>query len=165
VSALSLGRQDDFGDDDDTDGWGDLDVVDPAEEAARARLNARTSTASFGAGSNRLSTSSAMTKSSSVGSHASDGWGDDEDLFEDMSAPAAKPPVSRPVAQQVRPGASMGARQSSGAHVSIGGVRRPAAPLAGSRSMGGKPPPMKLGGAKSALTSSKDIDLEAMLNE
>jgi SCY1-like protein 1 len=166
VSALSLGRQDDFGDDDDADGWGDLDVVDPAEEAARARLNARTSTASFGAGSNRLSTSSAMTKSSSVGSHASDGWGDDEDLFEDMSAPAVRPPVAaRPVAPQARPGASMGARQASGGHVSIGGVRRPAAPLAGSRSMGAKPPPMKLGGAKSALTSSKDIDLEAMLNE
>ena len=51
-------------------------------------------------------------------------------------------------------------------HASIGGVRRP--PSSGSlgggvRSMGGaKPPPMKLGGAKTL--AKNDIDLEAMLN-
>ena len=143
-------------DDDDVDGWGDLDVVDPEEEAARSRLNSRT-------GASRLSS---IPKSTSAASHESDGWGnDDDDLFEDMAAPAPKPVKPQQIGTSVgRPGGLSGARTSATVgHVGIGGLRRP--PSGGS--IGGarpavKPPPMKLG-AKSAL-SSNDIDLEAMLN-
>ena len=63
-----------------------------AEEAARARLNSR-------AGS-MASHASSIPKSTS---HASDGWGggDDNDVFEDMGAPAPKP-AARPPTQMSR---------------------------------------------------------------
>ena len=151
VSNLSM-EEDDL-----DDGWGDLDVVDPAEEAARARLNSR-------AGS-MTSHASSIPKSTS---HASDGWGgddDDDDVFEDMSAPAPKP-AARPPTQMSR--TLSGSRApGAGGHVGIGGVRRP--PSSGSLSgaarapAGAKPAPMKLGGAKKP-PSKNDIDLEAMLN-
>jgi len=155
VSSLALNV------DDDLDGWGDLDIVDPAEEAARTRLNSRVGT----------SRAASIPKSSSATSHESDGWGNDNDeTFEDMSVPASRPNLS---SQQMGgaprvgnvPGARAGASAGAGAngHVGIGGVRRP--PSSGS--IGGvkpavKPPPMKLG-AKSALSKSNDIDLEEML--
>ena len=156
VSALSMGNED--LEDDDDDGWGDLDVVDPAEEAARARLNSRAGSSA------RAPMKTSIPK---VASHESDGWGDD-DLFEDMSAPAPPKPSAKPPSQAPRASSGFSGARSMGAtgHASIGGVRRP--PSSGSlgggvRSMGGaKPPPMKLGGAKTL--SKNDIDLEAMLN-
>ena len=89
----------------------------------------------------------------------------DDDVFEDMSAPAPKP-AARPPTQMSR--TLSGSRApGAGGHVGIGGVRRP--PSSGSLSgaarapAGAKPAPMKLGGAKKP-PSKNDIDLEAMLN-
>ena len=65
-------------------------------------------------------------------SHASDGWGggDDDDVFEDMGAPAPKP-AARPPTQMSR--TLSGSRApGAGGHVGIGGVRRP--PSSGSLS-------------------------------
>lgn len=159
VSALSM--NDEALNDDDDDGWGDLDIVDPAEQAARDRLNARTSASARVAAPAQTSSTSMMMKSAS---NNSDGWGnDDDDLFEDLdTAPAPKPPA-RPTLMSARSAGSSG-------HVGLGGgVRRP--PTSGSLGggIGGvkpagttKPPPMKLGGGKPV--SKNEIDLEAMLN-
>lgn len=157
VSALSM--NDDFNDeDDDADGWGDLDIVDPAEQAARERLNSRTTSSSARVQLPRTN-SGGMKKSTS------DGWGDgDDDLFEEL----APPPAPKPSIPSTAPRAGLsGARtMGSSGHVGLSGARRPlsSGSLGGlAKPMGGvKPPPMKLGGG--AKKPQADIDLEAMLN-
>ncbi len=144
-------------DEEDGDGWGDLEdgLEDEAEAAARARLSKL-----GGIGAARHSSAAATTAAAAAPSRktpaSDDGWGDDDDDGGggDLFAPAAAAAPAAPAAARKPAPARPAARSASG-HVSIGG--RGARGVSGTRP---KPAPMKLGAKK---ITAADIDLESML--